>query len=157
MRGLIAQYKGSLKKLRAGKVTPLYRGSMIATTQWAVDYMETGHIPGTKWTVARWNKKDREVLFDPQVMEKCFRFSSDDQQVSEGIRVMLEHLLSCLSPREKDAFVLIHGQGFSHSQAAEFMGISRGNIYNLLQRAEKKFSNYRDCFSKKQMLNTVSR
>lgn len=122
---------------------PLYRSSMVATTEWAIRYMETGEIPGTKHKVARWSTEDREVLFDPTVMDRVFSLPEATPEVSEGVRAMLEHLMMCLSQREKEAFVLVKGQGYTHNEAAEFMGLSRGNVYNLLRRAERKFGNYR--------------
>lgn len=151
MRKLIKEYKESLRDLRSGKVAPLYRGSMISDTEWAIGYMETGQIPDTKWTVARWSKEDREVLFAPQVLDRCFTMPDTTPEVSLGLRIMLEHLLSCLSLREKEAFVLIYGQGFTYSKAADFMGLSRGNVYNLVTRAKKKFSGFREFVGQKQV------
>ncbi|HOV79380.1 MAG TPA: sigma factor-like helix-turn-helix DNA-binding protein [Bacillota bacterium] len=150
MKKLIQEYRESLRILCKGKVTSLYCHSMISDTQWAIKYMETGNIPGSKWTVARWSKEDREILFDPQVLDRCFRIPDAAPEVSEGVRLMLEHLLSCLSPREREAFVLIHGQGFSYQQTADFMGLSKGSVYNLIKRAEKKFSIYREFVGRKQ-------
>ena len=150
MVGLIREYRESLRVLRRAKVTPLEHGSMISDTEWAIGYMETGHIPETKWTVARWSKEDREVLFDPKVLDRCFRVPKDNPEVSEGVRFMLEHLLMCLSVREREAFVLIYGQGYSYQEAADFMGLSKGNIYTLIKRAEKKFANYREFVGRKQ-------
>lgn len=151
MKDLIQEYRESLRVLRNAKAVPLYRSSMVSDTEWAIKYMETGNIPGTKWTVARWSRKDREVLFDPQVIDRCFTLSDVAPEISEEIRVMLDHLLSCLSPREREAFLLVYGQGFTHSQTAEFMGLSRGNVYNLLQRANKKFSGMSDFVGQKQV------
>lgn len=151
IKELIREYRESLRKLRKSKAVPLYRSSMISDTEWTIKYMETGRIPGTKWTVARWSRKDREVLFDPQVMARCFRIPDTTPEVSEGIRLMLENLLMCLSKRERDVFLLVIGQRFTHSQAAEFLGLSRDNVYNLLKRAEKKFSIYREFVGQKQV------
>jgi RNA polymerase sigma-70 factor (ECF subfamily) len=123
---------------------------MISDTQWAIKYMETGHIPGTKWKVARWNREDREILFDPQVLDRCFIIPNAAPEVEEGVRVMLKHLLSCLSAREREAFVLVKGQGFSYQEAAEFIGLSKGNVYTLIKRAEKKFFGYRNFVGRKQ-------
>jgi RNA polymerase sigma factor (sigma-70 family) len=131
-------------------VAPLYRGGMISDTQWAIRYMETGNIPGTKWNVARWSREKREVLFDPQVLDRCFIVPNAAPEVEEGIRAMLKHLLSGLSVREREAFVLIYGQRYSYQEAADFMGLSKGNVYNLIKRTEKKFSNYRNFVGRKQ-------
>ncbi len=151
MKDMIKEYKQSLRKLRSGKVVPLHRSSMISDTEFAIEYMETGQMPGAKWTVARWSKLDREVFFDPVVLDKCFALpSTTNAEISDGISDMLDHLLSCLSQREREAFILVNGQGFSHSEAAEYMGLSRGNIYNLLKRSEKKFGSYRQFVGQKQ-------
>jgi RNA polymerase sigma-70 factor (ECF subfamily) len=147
---IIQEYKESLRSLRESKTAPLYRSSMISDTEWAIRYMETGQIPGTKWAVARWRREDREVLFDPQVLDKCFRGPKAAQKVSEDVKNRLNELLSCLSEKEKEAFLLVHGEKMTHAQAAEYMGLSRGNIYNLLRRAEKKFFSLRDLAGQKQ-------
>ncbi|MFZ5649928.1 MAG: sigma factor-like helix-turn-helix DNA-binding protein [Bacillota bacterium] len=39
-----------------------------------------------------------------------------------------------MSARERDVFVLVKGQGLTHSETANYLGLSRGNIYNLLKR-----------------------
>lgn len=153
MRKLIQEYRQSLRALRKGKgnTVPLYRHGMIADTEWAIEYMETGQIPGTRWTVARWNREDREVLFDPNIMDKCFTIPKAAPEVSEGVRTMLEHLLSCLSVKEREAFVLINGQGFTYQETADFMGCSRGSVQMYIRRAEKKFSGMRDFVLQKQV------
>ena len=143
MRELIREYRQSLRALRKADPVPLCRGSMVSTTEWAIRYMETGEIPGTKHKVARYNTEDREVLFDPQVLDRVFSVPTATPEASEGVRLMLEHLMMCLSRREKEAFLLVKGQGYTHSETAEYMGLSRGNVYNLLRRAEKKFGSYR--------------
>lgn len=61
MEELIREYKKSLRLLRCAKVVPVGCSSMVSDTQWAIDLMETGHILGTKWTVARWSREKREV------------------------------------------------------------------------------------------------
>lgn len=147
MKKLIREYRESLRALRkaARKAdpVPLYWASMVSSTEWAIRYMETGEIPGTKWSVARWSIEDREVLFDPQVLDRVFTLPAATPEVSEGVRLMLEHLMMCLSRREREAFMLIKGQGYSYSETAEHMGMSKGSVYNLIKRAEKKFGSYR--------------
>jgi len=151
VKKLIMEYKQSLRDLHKGKVKPLYLHSMISDTQWAISYMETGQIPGTKWSVARWSKEDREVLFDPHVMDKCFNLPAGPDEVSENVRKTVEQLLLTLAPRERQAFVLVHAQGFSYQEAADYMAISKGNVYNLIRRADKKFERLRGVVGRKQV------
>ena len=147
VKELIREYRESLRALRTAArkadPVPLYWASMVSTTEWAIRYMETGEIPGTKHKVARWSTEDREVLFDPQVLDRVFTLPAATPEVSEGVRLMLEHLMMCLSRREREAFLLVKGQGYSYQDAADYMGMSKGSVYNLIKRSEKKFGNYR--------------
>jgi RNA polymerase sigma-70 factor (ECF subfamily) len=152
LKKLIQEYRESLKALRQGKVAPLYRAGMVSDTQWAIDYMKTGNIPATKWTVARWNREDREILFDPHIMDKCFTIPKTSPDVSEGIKSFLDHILKSLSQKEREAFILIYGQGFTYQEAADYMCCSRGSIQNYIRRAYKKFIGLGDYVSQKQVI-----
>lgn len=51
----------------------------------------------------------------------------------------LRNILSSLTPREREAFILIRGQGISFRETARYMGVrSPGTITNLVKRAERK-------------------
>lgn len=58
---------------------------------------------------------------------------------------MVGHLLMSLSKREREAFMLIYGQGFTYQEAADFMGLTaRSTVSTLVKRAQQKFSGMRD-------------
>lgn len=126
--------------LRRAKVKPLLSGSMISDTQWAIDYMETGHIPGTKWTVARWSRAKREVLCDPLEMARYVRQQAPASDAPEWMVILLESLLNLLTVREREAYRLVRGNGYSFAQAGRLMGCNKGSIQNFVQRAEKKIA-----------------
>lgn len=50
----------------------------------------------------------------------------------------LEKLMSSLTEREKDAYKLVRGQGYSFAQAGRLMGCNKGSVQNFVQRAEKR-------------------
>lgn len=138
MKDLIREYKASLRLLRSAKAVPMEYGSMVSDTQWAIEIMETGHIPGTKWTVARWPRAKREVPVDPLQMSKYIQNREPVSAAPDWMVEFLEKLMTSLTEREKDAYKLVRGQGYSLAQAGRLMGCNKGSVQNFVQRAEKK-------------------
>lgn len=141
MQELIKEYKKSIKKLREAKVVPVQRNSMISDTLWAIDIMDTGKIPGTKWTTARWTKDKREIPIDMQNMA-CYLTNRRTavQPLSEESKEILGNLLSTLTGREREAYYLVRGEKFSFAQAGRYMGCNKGSVQNFVSRAEKKIN-----------------
>lgn len=138
MQKLIEEYRRSLRLLRTAKVVPMGFNSMISDTIFAIEMMETGRIPGAKWTVARWAKVDREIPVDPQVMARSFHPRVPSEPVPDQVHDLLETLLKALTERERDAYRLVRGELFSFAQAGQIMGCSKGSIQNFVARAERK-------------------
>ncbi len=70
---------------------------MVSDTQWTIDLMETGHIPETRWTVARWSREKREVPVDPLVMSRYVRSQESFSAAPEWMVEFLEKLMSSLT------------------------------------------------------------
>ena len=138
MEQLIREYRVSIRKLRAAKVKPLEYSSMISDTEFAITYMKTGAIPGTKWTVARWSTCKREIPVDPQVMARLVQNREPVAQAPEHVVKLLEIILKNLSPLEREAYELVRGRGYSFKQAAKLLGCSKGSAQSYVRRAEKK-------------------
>ena len=139
MQELIQEYKKSIKTLRDAKAVPLQRNSMISDTLWAIDIMETGKIPGTKWTTARWAKDKREIPVDLQNMANYLTTKrTAAQPLSDKDKEILGNLLSTLTEREREAYYLVRGEKFSFAQAARYMECNKGSVQNFVSRAEKK-------------------
>ncbi|MCG8401385.1 MAG: hypothetical protein MJA84_07280, partial [Firmicutes bacterium] len=51
---------------------------------------------------------------------------------------LLEKLMASLTEREKDAYQLVRGQGYSFAQAAQIMKCKKGAAQSYIRRAEKK-------------------
>ena len=138
VRELIREYRQSLRALRKADPVPLYWASMVSTTEWAIRYMETGRIPGTKWTVARWAKDKREIPVDPLQMAKFVAQQESAGPAPEWMVELLDKVTATLTEREKDAYQLVRGQLYSFGQAAKLMGCNKGSVQNFVARAEKK-------------------
>ena len=103
--------------------------------------MESGRIPGTKWTTARWAKDKREIPVDMQNMANYLTTRRTAvQPLSEESKEILGNLLSALTEREREAYYLVRGEKLSFSQAARYMGCNKGSVQNFVQRAEKKIN-----------------
>lgn len=138
LQDLIKEYKKSLRLLRTANTVPLHYSSMVSDTQYAIEIMTTGKIPGTKWTIARWPVVKREIPVDPQVMAKYVSDRKPVEPAPDGVVQLLEEVLSELTEREREAYRLVRGEKFSFSQAAKFMGCKKGSVQNFVARAEKK-------------------
>jgi len=142
LQDLIKEYRKSLRVLRTAKrmlkVVPMEFGSMVSDTQFAIDVMETGRIPGTKWSVARWSKDKREVPVDPLEMARYVSNREPVQAAPEWMVRMLNELTKSLTSLERDAFELVRGRGYSFAQAGKLLGCSKGAAQSYIRRAEKK-------------------
>jgi DNA-binding CsgD family transcriptional regulator len=135
---LIREYKKSLKLLRSASSVSMEYSSMVSDTEWAIEIMETGHIPGTKWTVARWNRNKREIPVDPLIMSRYVRNQVPVGAAPKWMVEFLEKLMKSLTPLERDAFELVRGRGYSFSQAGKLLGCSKASAQSYIKRAEKK-------------------
>jgi hypothetical protein len=104
LQDLIKEYRKSLKELRSAKVVPLECGSMVSDTLFAIEVMETGRIPGTKWTVARWARDKREIPVDTLHLSRYVANREPVTEAPEEVVQLLEELTVSLTEREKDAF-----------------------------------------------------
>lgn len=138
LQDLIKEYRKSLRLLRSAKVVPVEYSSMVSDTQFAIEIMETGKIPGAKWSVARWSKDKREVPVDPLDMAKYLSGREPVESAPEWMVKFLDKLMAELTERERDAYRLVRGELYSFSKAAKIMGCNRGSVQNFVARAEKK-------------------
>lgn len=139
---LIKDYSVSLRRFKKSKVK-LHKSEIISDTEWIIEYMRTGYIPGTKWTVARWETVKREVPFDPHIMDKLFMKTSQRDATATELQ-LIELFLQTLSERERDIFEMYYRQGFSHEEMANLLGISKRATQEHLTRAREKVDSIRE-------------
>ena len=103
-------------------------------TEWRADGSYAGWVLRIAWT----------VFLDAQRSDRrrSAREAKADVPMSAGndpeLGVALAQALATLDPREKAAAQLCFAQGFSHSEAAEILGIPLGTVKTVVARARAK-------------------
>jgi RNA polymerase sigma-70 factor (ECF subfamily) len=80
--------------------------------------------------IAARQRRRRECWDVPDVEARCHARSPDHQE-----SVALEHLLGCLDPDRRAAFVLTQVLGYSYAEAAEACDVAIGTIRSRVARA----------------------
>ncbi|NKQ18409.1 sigma factor-like helix-turn-helix DNA-binding protein [Brevibacillus laterosporus] len=158
MQELLKEYKETRKKLKKAYAdlrateTVLddvaeserhYLSEMISDVEYVIEWLETGRRPESKRGIERRAAYQREKLVDPIRMQAfVFRGTAGSPcNLTEWEKEQLEDALCCLSPREKECYILTHGEGFSFEETARFLCISRSSVQTLVTRAQNKIAN----------------
>lgn len=117
-------------------------GEMISDTELVIEWLETGRRPGNKRGIERRAAYQREKLMDPVRMQAfVYRGTAGSPaNLTDWQRIQIEEALCVLSERERECYVLAHGQGFSHEYIADLLGISKGSVDSYLARAQEKIT-----------------
>lgn len=110
--------------------------SMERDLLWTIQYLESGYPPDYHRAIYKWT-----VPVDPQMLKRIVkaRVPGTDESRWVPLDPTLEKLLSLLSPREREAFVMVRGRGISYRLTAEYMGLrSAGTVSGLVKRAERR-------------------
>jgi len=117
---------------------------MVRDVEWVMQWISTGRQPGNRRGVERRSGVQRELLTDPfilqAVMESPSYAGQRDAVLSKQQLDKLEAALSLLSARERECFELAHGRGFTLSQIAELLSVSKGTVSIYVRRANKKLA-----------------
>lgn len=153
MDQLLKEYKITLgqvnsAKARAAKDSRDQDRTLLADCatgiSWTISYMELGKEPGNRRSITRYAGYQREVPVDPSNIDFIKQsvlspmWGKPQGELSSDQLELLEDLLAKLTVRERDAFVLVRGRGYSYSEAAELMNIKKTSLQNMVERAEKK-------------------
>jgi DNA-directed RNA polymerase specialized sigma24 family protein len=145
---LIPQYCESLKKIRSlknkvkkrhteqAKADATLISSMERDVEWAIEYMATGYMP--LYSEGEYKKT---IPVDPQkVLEKIKQPTKQSLPWWKELQLEIEikKILDELTPREIEAFLLVKAEGFSYSEAAEFLEIKKSTVQTLVERAWEK-------------------
>ena len=168
MRDLIQQYKESLRKVRKAKETAnevdrSILSGMESDLEFAIKWMETGRMPGSRRGAERRAAYEKEWPADPFRMDmpgKYYRsvgavyvadfvsnYGIDEPEIDaddlETTRLFLEDILSCLSEREREVFEMRHVGGLEYHEIAEELGISEVNVGVVLNNAKRKIEDWK--------------
>ncbi len=120
---------------------------MISDANFVVEWLNNGRRPGSTRGIERRSAYQREKLMDPVKMQSFVSGSTagSPSNLSEWQRMEIEDALCRLSPQERSAYEMKHGQGFSFKRIGEQMGLSASTVENYVVRAQKKISEQVSC------------
>jgi RNA polymerase sigma factor (sigma-70 family) len=115
---------------------------MIADVNFAIQWMHTGRLPGSRRGIDRRAAYQRNKLVDPLIMQAFANRSTagSPANISEDERAQIEMALCTLSERERDCYQLAHGECFSFADIAGMLGITKSSVQEYVERAHKKVS-----------------
>ncbi|WP_339245257.1 sigma factor-like helix-turn-helix DNA-binding protein [Paenibacillus sp. FSL F4-0243] len=116
---------------------------MVSDCEFAIEWLSTGRRPGNKRGIERRAGYEREILLDPIRMQA---FASNSKagspaNLSDDQQFQLQFALDQLSDRERECYVMAHGECIPHSEIAFMLGIATGSVAEYVQRAQRKVSN----------------
>jgi positive control factor len=143
--------KGYRVPLKNGKIKRIYDGldcrrqiigEMIGDLEYVIEWLETGRRPGNRRGIERQAAYQRERLMDPVRMQAFVARSTagSPANLTEWQLHQIEDALCVLSERERECYVLAHGECFTHSQIADMLGITKSSVDTHIKRAQQKIS-----------------
>ncbi|MDP4095458.1 RNA polymerase subunit sigma-24 [Paenibacillus sp. P96] len=141
-RRTVRDLKRKLKQLKPGDGDIDMIEEMISDCNYVIEWLHTGRRPGNRRGIERRAAYQREKLMDPVRMQAYVQRSTagSPSNLSEYQRYQIKDALSVLSPRERECYVLAHGECFSHSAIASMLNISKDSVTEYISRAQKKIS-----------------
>lgn len=119
-----------------------------ADIQDVMSYLENGTPPPPKRDISRRSRKQREVYFSSISDWKLERILVSKEVVFRPnknleMNPVLAYYLGQLSEREREAYILHHGQGLPTGEVARIMRCKNGTVDQLLFRAHRTIENVR--------------
>lgn len=117
-------------------------GEMISSTDYVIEWLETGRSPGNKRGIERQAAYQREKLMDPVRMQAFVSRSTagSPANLTDWQYEQIEEALCVLSDRERECYVMAYGECFSHSEIANLLGVSKSSVDTHIKRAQQKIS-----------------
>lgn len=120
-------------------------GEMISDAEFILEWLETGRRPGNKRGIERRAAYQREWSVDPMKMQAYIAKTTaggavQAARLSDREIDRIEFALGQLSPREKECYEMIRGNGLSYAEVAEMLDIQRGTVQAFVESAEDKLS-----------------
>ncbi|MGG3012281.1 sigma factor-like helix-turn-helix DNA-binding protein [Brevibacillus parabrevis] len=145
-KGLNVAYEALRKAAEAGNEGAMAErqiiGEMRGEVEWIIEWLETGRRPGNRRGIERRAAYEREKLMDPVRMQAFVSRGTAGSpcNLTEWQRFQLEDALSSLTERERECYVLTHGEGFSFEDTARLLNITKSSVQTLVTRAQTKIS-----------------
>lgn len=115
---------------------------MKSDCEFVIEWLNTGRRPGNKRGIERRAAYQKEVLMDPIRMQAFTTNSSagSPSNLSDWEKFKIEDALSRLSTREKECYILAHGECFSFNEISKMLLIKKGSVEEYVRRAQEKIS-----------------
>lgn len=115
---------------------------IISDCEYVIEWLSTGRMPGNKRGIERRAAYQREKLVDPLKMQAYMKNSTagSPSNLSDSERFVIDAALIMLTERERDCYLMAHGECFSFGQIANLLGISKGSVEEYIERAQRKIS-----------------
>lgn len=123
-------------------------GGMISDMEYSIRWLESAREPGSKRGISNRSRYQRTQLWaEIDILSmQAYRTQSepDGRELTEEENDRMSEILSILSEREKEAYTYIHAEGHTYAETAYYMGISRGTVQSLVNRAKAKIQDKLD-------------
>ncbi|MCG7385085.1 sigma factor-like helix-turn-helix DNA-binding protein [Paenibacillus sp. ACRRY] len=113
---------------------------MVSDCEYVIEWLSTGRRPGNKRGIERRAAYQREKLMDPLKMQAYVQRGNagSPSNLSDWERFQIEDALTGLSDRERECYVMSHGECFSFNEIAQMLCISKGSVEEYINRAQTK-------------------
>lgn len=144
---LLLQYKKARMDLTAlhretvDKADRSLLASMIGDAEFVVEWLETGREPESRRGVDRRSVYELTKVWDPEWFAEFVAapvVAEPDHELTLADEFSLDEVMTGLSERERQCYVLHIGFGFSWQQVAQELGIKKASVRNHIRRAEVK-------------------
>ncbi|WP_145333330.1 sigma factor-like helix-turn-helix DNA-binding protein [Paenibacillus xylanexedens] len=115
---------------------------MVSDCNYAIEWLSTGRRPGNKRGVERLASYQREKLVDPLKMQAYVQkgHAGSSANLSDWQLYQIEDALTRLSPRERECYIMKHGDCFSYADIAMILNISKSAVQSYVKTAQHKIS-----------------
>lgn len=118
-------------------------GEMISDAEFVLEWLESGRRPGNRRGIERRAAYQRVWAVDPMKMQAYIAKTTaggsvQASRLSDKEIDRIEFALGQLSPREKECYEMIRGNGLSYAEVAEMLDIQRGTVQAFVESAEDK-------------------
>lgn len=116
---------------------------MISDCSYVIEWLETGRRPGNRRGIERRAAYQREIPTDPAKLPVVAIWPNalgEEEEESKPKLLRLQAALRGLTERERDCYILAHGQGYTHAEIAGMLQISKSSVGTYLVRAQRKIA-----------------
>ncbi|MFD2330075.1 sigma-70 family RNA polymerase sigma factor [Cohnella sp. GCM10020058] len=118
-------------------------GEMVGECEYAAEWLETGRRPGNRRGIERRAAYQRERPVDPLVMQAYIGNRSaggavQASSVSDDDRQRIDNMFAKLTEKEREAYLMVRGDGLSYEEVAEILQIKRGSVQSRVESAQGK-------------------